>query len=192
MSAFADHLDLRTAVVEQVGSADIAEVFPRLLALAETKLNRQLRLRDQITDTPVTVTEGKIWIPPDWLETIGLYDANGCEFIMQSPQRTAGGGSYYSVGQRDIVTGATGVASMAYYASIPTLAGSISATNWLLQSHPHIYLYAAGFEAAKWMRDRELASDMAGLLTDELNEVRADDERARYSRARVRVKGPTP
>ena len=65
MSAFADHLDLRTAVVEQVGSADIAEVFPRLLALAETKLNRQLRLRDQITDTPVTVTEGKIWIPPD-------------------------------------------------------------------------------------------------------------------------------
>jgi len=192
MSAFADHLDLRTAVVEQVGNAGIAEVFPRLLSLAETKLNRQLRLRDQITSTLVTATEGKIWIPPDWLESIGLYDAQGCEFIMQSPQRVAGGGSYYSVGQRDMTTAATGVTSMEYYAAIPTIADSISATNWLLAQHPHIYLYAAGFEAAKWMRDKELASDMGGLLQEEINEARADDERARYSRARVRVKGPTP
>ena len=192
MTAFADHLDLRTAVVEQVGNAGIAEVFPRLLTLAEAKMNQKLRLRDQIFTMQVAGISGSIWLPPEWLETIGLYDAQGCEYIMQSPQRAANGSSYYSVGKDDFKTDIAGDLRLEYYAAIPTISDSITATNWLLEKHPHIYLYAAGFEAAKWMRDKELASDMGGLLQQEINDACADDERARYSRARVRVKGPTP
>lgn len=191
MTAFADLLDLRTAVVEQVGRADIAEVFPRLVLLAEARFNRTFRIRDQITNATLTMVDGRATLPADYAEMIGLYAPDGCEYVQQSPQHQHG--YFYSIQGSDVVAAQlAGALSMDYYATVPTITGSMAGSNWLLQKYPGVYLYGAAFEAAKWMRDRELASDMGGLLTDEINEARADDERSRYSRARVRVAGVTP
>lgn len=45
MTAFTDFLDLQAAVVEHVRDASIADVFPRLVKLAEVTFNRRLRCR---------------------------------------------------------------------------------------------------------------------------------------------------
>lgn len=192
--AFADFLDLRTAVIELVARPDIADVFPRIVALAESRLNRELRMREQITTETVTFTDGRGPLPEDFAEIIGIYDGNGCEYVQQSPQRAAAGGTaYYSVEGSEIVApGLSGQVSVTYYATIPSLNDGLDTTNWLLARYPDIYLYSCGFEAAKYLRDADTAQATRPLMDDAIRTAKADDERARYSRARVRVQGVNP
>lgn len=194
MSAFADFIDLRTAVVEQVGTSKIANIFPRLVKLAEAQLNRKLRTRNQITEATVTVASGVAPLPADFLEVLALKNANGFEYIAQTPQEVRTGVQYYFINGNNLVApGLTGDLTLQYYAALPTITdGGLTDSNWLLQKYPHVYLYACAFEAAKNLREKELASDMGGLLERELSDVYGDDFTARYSRARVRVAGPTP
>lgn len=190
-SAFNDFLDLRTAVVEHVKRPDIADVFPRLVALAEGRLNRMLRMRQQIASGAVTFSSGRASVPTDLVEIIGLFDASGCEYVQQSPQHKRCG--TYSVQGSDLVAmGISGDLTLDYYAALPPLGDSITTSNWLLAKYPDVYLYAVSFEAAKYIRDAELAAATKVLMDDAIATARGDDQSSRYSRARVRVAGVTP
>ena len=200
--AFTDALDLRTAVVEHVGKPDIADVWPRLVLMAEAFLNRNLRCREQVTRTNLTLASGSVALPTDYLEMIGIYNGYGEEYIQQPLQMvkaTHPGGmyvsseAYYAISGSTIVSnGASGTRDVEYYAKIPTLTTSLTTSNWLLQKHPSLYLYAVGLEAAKHARDLELASVTRDLMNAELAAAQVEDDRARYSRARVRISGATP
>ena len=193
MTAFADFLDLRTAVIEQVGRPDMADVFPRMVLLAEAGFNRNLRTRDQITEVTVSLTGGVGALPADFLEVVGVYNASGFEYVQQTAQEAKPNSCYYTIDGASLkMFGYSGDLTLQYYAKIPTITSSMTASNWLLQKFPGIYLYGAAFEAAKWVRDRDLAADMGALMQGEITAARADDERARYSRARVRVAGVNP
>jgi hypothetical protein len=195
MTAFADYLDLRTAVLEDVGRPDLADVFDRLTRLAEARFNRELRMVDQITDTTVTFASGEAALPSDYAAAIGLYDGMGREYIMQpsQPVKVQGQTGYFSIeGSSMIAPNLAGDLVFQYYAKIPTLTDGMTTSNWLLQKYPALYLYGVGFEAAKHIRDAELAASTKGLFDMELADARGDDRGARYSRARVRVQGVTP
>jgi hypothetical protein len=86
MTAFADFIDLQTAVVEHVRNPSIADVFPRLVKLAEVGFNRRLRCREQISTATVTISGGAGVLPADMAEIIGVYDAAGMEYIAQPLQ----------------------------------------------------------------------------------------------------------
>ena len=191
MSAFADFLDLRTAVIEHVGKADIADVFPRLVALAESRLNRTLRMRAQISTATITMVTGRAPLPADFAEAIGIYGPSGCEYVQQSPQHKHG--YVYSIQGDDVVSSCiSGDLVLDFYATLPPLSVSITTSNWLLARYPDIYLYAVSFEAAKYTHDAELATATKGLLDESIATAKSDDEAARYSRARVRIAGVTP
>lgn len=190
MAALADFIDLRTAVVEHVRDASITDVFPRLLAMAEGRINRSLRLRQQITRATLTFAAGVAAVPTDMIEVIGLYSAAGAEYVQQEAQHQVG--NYYSIkGDEFFLPGFSGDLAIDYYAMVPALVG-LTATNWLLVKYPEIYLYAASFEAAKYTRDAQLAGATKTLMDEAMADARADDSNARYSRARVRVAGVTP
>lgn len=193
--AFADYLDLRTAVVEEIGDPGIVDKFDRLTKLAEARLNRKLRTVDQIKETTVTFTAGVAALPSDFLDPIGLYDASGYEYVFQAPQMTKPTGlrTFVSVQGSNLVTqGADGTRTLAYYASLPTLTASMTTTNWLLQKYPSVYLYAVQYEAEKAARRVNEAGILKGVLDAELDEVAREDSAHRYARARVRVAGVTP
>lgn len=195
MAAFADLLDLRTAVIENVGRPDIADVFPRLVLLAESSFSRRLRCRDQITSTTLTLASGTASLPADYAEAIGLYDSNGAEYIQQPLHQVKQSGQsyYYAINAASVVTyDGTGDRTFEYYAEIPTITDSMTDTNWLLAKYPSIYLYGVSMEAAKYIKDVELAKANAQLLEMAYAEADADDARARYSRARVRLPGVVP
>ncbi len=190
MPVFADLLDLRTAVVELVRDSSIADVFPRLVAMAENGLSRQLRMRQQITNATVTFAGGLAPMPDDCVEIIGLFSANGCEYVEQSLHHKQG--YTYSI-QGDNLVGAnlSGDFALDYYGEIPALTG-MDKTNWLLRRYPDVYLYAVGFEAAKHLQQAEIGTATRAGLMDAIATARADDQSLRYSRARVRVAGVTP
>lgn len=193
--AFADYLDLRTAVIEHVGDPRIADVFPRLTLLAENMLSRKLKMRDQVTSATVTFVDGVAPLPSDFKSAIGLYNASGYEYVQQplqaiKPPRTDG---FYAVNSTSLLSDvADSDMTLEYYAAIPTLTASLTTSNWLLQKYPSVYLYAIGLEAAKYKRDVDLIGVTRDLLEDEMTEAKTDDNASRYSRARVRVQGATP
>ena len=196
MTAYADFLDLRTEVVEYIGDPSIVDVFPRLVALAETALNRALRCREQISSSTLTFSSGSASLPSDFLEAIGLYDSSGYEYVQQPPQSlqfTSGTSTFYAVLASSIImTGADGDRTLQYYAKIPSVGDSMDDSNWLLQKHPALYMWAVSLEAAKWKKDAALIQSIQPMLSAELGAVRAQDDAERYSRGRVRVAGPTP
>lgn len=195
MAAFADFIDLQTAVVEHVGTSTIADVFPRLVQLAEVNFNRRLRCRNMVTTAVVTITAGVGALPADFIAAIGVYNVAGFEYVQQPLQavKTTDTTQFYAISGGNIVTKiAAATVSLEYYAKVPTLAGVFTTTNWLLLKHPGLYLYAVGLEAAKYIRDLELAKVTAELAEMEYQAVAAIDQDERYSRARVRVAGVTP
>ena len=194
MTAFADFIDLQTAVVEHVRNPSIADVFPRLVKLAEVGFNRRLRCREQISTATVTVSGGAGVLPADMAEIIGVYDAAGVEYIAQPLQavKVSQGRGYYAISSGNIVTRNDEDLTIEYYAKVPTITDSLTDSNWLLQKHPGLYLYGVGLEAAKYLRDVETAQATSALLDMEYTAAAAQDDQDRYSRARVRVAGVTP
>lgn len=194
MSVFSDFLDLRTAVIEQIGNADIADVFPRLVKMAEADFNRRLRCREQITELSITVADGIAPVPDDMAEPIGLFTTSGRELA-----QTARSG-YERLGSKDGFWSMDGSNIMAqdadyaviYYAKVPTITGSMTDSNWLLQKHPELYLYAVSEKAAKHMSNVELATAAGSLAETEYSNVAGQDHNERFARARVRVVGVTP
>jgi hypothetical protein len=147
-----------------------------------------------VTAVTGTVTNGVLVLPVDLLEIIGVYDEAGREYVQQPLQMARQAGSYYyAISGANLVTpGPDGNRQIQYYAKIPTLTTSLTTSNWVLANHPGLYLYGVGLEAAKYIRDVEQAQAMAQLVEMEFDAVRVDDDRLRYSRARVRVVGATP
>ena len=194
MTAFADFIDLQTAVVEHVRNPSIADVFPRLVKLAEVGFNRRLRCREQISTATVTISGGSGALPTDMAEIIGVYDAAGVEYIAQPLQavKVSQGRGYYAISGGNIVTRNDEDLTVEYYAKVPTITDSLTDSNWLLQKHPGLYLYGVGMEAAKYLRDVETAQATSALLDMEYTAAAAQDDQDRYSRARVRVSGVTP
>ncbi|MGB7243553.1 MAG: hypothetical protein WBC93_15895 [Sulfitobacter sp.] len=187
--AFTDYLDLRTAVLEAVGRTDISDVFDRLTLLAESRFNRELRCRDQITNTTITVSGGSGALPADYREMIGVYTPNGCEYVEQPLQAAqATGNHYYAVSGSTIIATDQDYAAQ-YYASIPTLTTSLTTSNWLLQKYPEVYLHGVSAEAAKHIRDAEAVPILEQYRNAAIFEAQADDHRQRYSRTRVRLTG---
>jgi hypothetical protein len=194
MTAFADFIDLQTAVVEMVKRPDIADVMPRLVKLAEADFNRRLRMADQMQLATVEIVEGMGNLPYDFQQLIGIYDGAGREYVAQPPQalRMIQNRGYFAIVGRKIHAAADEALTVQYYGGIPSIADDARSANWLLERHPGLYLYGVGMEAAKYIGNAEIGAVVGPLLAAEYLKAEGDDDNRRYARARVRVQGVTP
>lgn len=196
MAALADYLDLRVAIGDHVGNHSLSDVMPRLVQQAETYLNKELRTRQQVTYATLTFANGAAPLPADFLEIITVFDAfnNPMRATQLADQRRIGSMySKYSIDGTNInISGYSGDRDIQYYAKLPTLTTSPTTTNWLLAECPDVYLYAVGLEAAKFLKDVDLATATKTLLDAAMSELRTGDERARWANSTVRVQGCTP
>lgn len=213
--AFQDYLDLRTAVIEETGRAEIADRFDRYVQLCEARMNRELRTRFQIVHSTLTFSGGYASVPGDLLHPIALYDASGCEMgavTYSQTGRTPLRGEYVIAGD-NVVGPDEGVYTFQYYAQIPSITDqaanatddahisgasgigtypNLSGTNWVLQRYPAAYLYGAATEVERSARNAESAQAADALFRQEIASIRRDDGLARYARARVKTAGVTP
>lgn len=180
MAAFQNIIDLRFGVSDHVGNRNISDVFPRLVEMAELDFNSRLRTRHQIVDATLTFDEGVSPLPPDFLEILNVCPRPGMKKQFQID------------GFNITIPGFSGDLTIQYYAKLPSLTCSPTASNWLLARYPSVYLYGVGMQAAKHLKDMETAVATSSLYGEALNLLRVDDERARWSAATVRVQGLTP
>jgi hypothetical protein len=193
MTAFADALDLRTAVIDYAKAPRLAEVWPRLVKQVEAEFNRKLRVNTLIKSANLTFFNGTTAWPADMVEIIGIYDPNGFEYVQQSLQAAKPNGYWYAINGGTIETTLmAGTLRCDYYKRIASISDDLDAVNDVLNDWPNLYLYALLVEAGRYLRDMDLMALYAPLLAAEYRAVKVDDDRMRYSRARIRVGGPTP
>ena len=191
--SYNDYTDLRIAVAEQVGNRDISDLLDRFTLLAESWINRELRCRNQIKTANVTFVNGLASLPVDFIEVAGLYTVYGVPIASSTRdvvKATKGG---YAVTATDIyLPDSNETLELEYYAKIPSLTDPLNTTNWLLSLVPNLYLYLISLEAAKWLKDVDLASAMAGLVEDEHDSLKWADIRSRYGSSSVAIAGYGP
>jgi hypothetical protein len=196
MAAFADALDLKTAVGDHIGQRSISDVWPRLVLQAETQLNMKLRTLWQVTDATITMTDGEGDLPLDFLEMISVFGPCGYQMRSGLPadlKRPGTSFSTYSIGGGKLrIRGFGGDKDVSYYAALPTISGALSASNWLLEQFGDCYLYGVGLQAAKYLKDVDLAQATDQLFGYAVQAVKIEDERARWSNGIVRVQAQTP
>ena len=189
--AFSDFLDLRTAVAEYVGQDDIVEVFPRLVLQAEMEMSRRMRCREQMTETSLAVSSGSVALPSDFQETVGLFTASGVEYVgmpVAAYERLTTKTGFYTI-EGSSLYASDATYTLKYYQTVPTITDSMTDTNWVLSKHPNLYLYAVGFEAARYLKDAELSAAAYGFREQEFARAATQDSEERFARSRVRVGG---
>jgi hypothetical protein len=155
---------LQSAVADWAARADLSPRMADYITMAESRFNRELRVRQMETEATVTMTEGTGTLPTDFLAmkrvtyqgdpVRELYYQTPAYLQDAYPDTTASDPVVYtleglSIKVRPITS--TSV-KLLYWQKIPALADDAT-TNWLLTAHPDLYLAATLAEVAQWEPD---------------------------------------
>ena len=195
--------ELKTAAANWLNRSDLSDRLDEFIELAEASLNRNLRTRDMLVRTTTTASAQYIGLPADFLEMQNI------ELTSTSPPRrliyassdrsddfryqrndTAGIPVYYTIEGDAIHLMPTPDASYTlqinYYKSLPAM--SDSGDNWLLVSHPDIYLYSVLMQASPYLTASESAQVWDGLLARAMQELQMSDEASKYAGGTLNMK----
>lgn len=194
---------LLSEIAQWMNRTDLGAVIPRFVALAESRIARDLRVRKQLTTTVLSasVTTRAISLPTDWLElknlTLSGNPFSPLQFMSMDqldakyPEGGCSGQPFvYSIEGDNLILGplpdsAYSVETV-YYARFPALA--TSGSNWLYSNHPQIYLYACLREGAMFVKDAASAAQWDGLFKNEVKSLQDQDDEATHSGSALRVK----
>ena len=201
--AISTKAELKTAAANWLNRSDLSDRLDEFIELAEASLNRNLRTRDMLVRTTTTASAQYIGLPADFLEMQNI------ELTSTSPPRrliyassdrsddfryqrndTAGIPVYYTI-EGDAIhlmptPGASYTLQINYYKSLPAM--SDSGDNWLLVSHPDIYLYSVLMQASPYLMDSESAQVWDGLLARAMQELQMSDEASKYAGGTLNMK----
>jgi hypothetical protein len=181
---------LQTEAASYLGRADLTAIIPTFIALAEAKFNRTLRTRDMITkDAAFSITGEYVAVPTGFLEAKAfMLNASPRQELTFMPDDTqvdmypASNETplFYSIVGSNFrfapVPSTTVTATLTYYKAIVALA--TTSPNWLLTSHPDIYLYGTLMEAAPYLHDDNRIGLWAAGLRECVSQLRTQDARS--------------
>lgn len=202
--AIVDYATLQASVANWLARADLTSVIPDFIQLAESRINRDLRVRRMQSTALGTSASGLIPLPSDFIGALSLRVSwAGGEYEL-FPQTISNGPTYpvasglplgYTVvgGNIQLENGQLNLPyTLTYWARLPALSG-INQQTWLLTDEPGIYLYSALVEASPYTRDDErvlLWATQYKAIVDRLTSKDADE---RYGNAPAMVySGETP
>ena len=155
------------------------------IALFEGHLNRTLRVADMMTTAGpvfaqhVGLSAGAGALPGDYLEWLQMSWSDGtrsCDLRYVEPNSDEWRFRYRPFGDPSLFTIVNstfylrpyrpGALTFFYYKAIPALA--TSATNWLLQRSPDVYLNGSLAEAYRYLKDDARANDLMALVNADL------------------------
>lgn len=189
--------ELLNAVSDWLHRADLDTPAATFLQLAESRLNRDLLLSRYATTTTLTIpaAASSVDLPADYREGRSLTSSDG-EWTQVSPerlgQRVAAGSSakewaVYSgalhipfAAEEDITL------ELAYWQRIPALTELVT-TNWLIETHPDVYLWSALELAAVYTANQAVAVAYGARAAAAIEAVRRADSAATYFAASLQA-----
>jgi len=164
--ALTTYTELKASLANWLNRSDLTtEISDDFIKLAEADFNSKLRVRSMITQVNITVNAETAALPTDFLQIRDFYILAGqtktplvyatpASMDATSGTSTSGRPSSFTI-LGDTVRfspkpDATYTAVMNYFKKFPALTSSVS-TNYILGSHPAIYLYGSLFHAANFL-----------------------------------------
>lgn len=191
--AISTYANLQTAVSNWLDRSDLDDRVPEFIAICEAELNRRVRTLDMLTrDDAFTVASRYEDLPADFLgakrivldrSPVVNLDYLPPEEMTAQRQRFDSSGIpiYYSVigGSFEFLPtpNDTYTASVLYFERLTSLSDE-DTTNWLLDSHPDVYLYGSLKAAEPFLRNDERLPVWASQFEAALNQLNTQDARA--------------
>ena len=191
--------ELKTAVSNWLNRSDLTDRIPEFITLAEAQFNRLLRTREMLARSTATSAAQYVSLPTDFLEMLNIeltsttppkrivyITSDRSDDYREKRKDATGTPSYYTIEGTVIQLQPTPDKSytiqMTYYKDIPALSDQgDSGYNWILTSHPDIYLYATLMQASPYIMDPQSAGQWGGLLDRAMQELQMSDEKSRYA-----------
>ena len=203
--ALNNYANLKQTIERFSHRTDISDVIDDFIDLAENRIDSELYLRANETNTQDTLSTSSrfLALPSGFLQMRRVSLINGSlnfEIRYQAPEQMtlkneSGRPEYYTITSQlefDKKPDSAYALEMSYYSKLTALDDS-NTTNNVLTNHPNLYLYGALTELYKWARDEEAASFYNNFFQLELEKANKQENRGRYGPApAMKYEGPTP
>lgn len=177
--AISTYSELQSAVASWLHRDDLTSIIPDFIRLAEARFNRVLRVRGmEETLSSTALTDGAVTLPTGFIAFKELrcdaspsytLEPRPLEWVRNQPT-LASSPIYFAVSGTQVVCWPqSGSITGTYYEEIPALASN--ETNWLLTSHPDLYLFATLVESVLYTQDDSrlpIWADKAAALIDQV------------------------
>lgn len=187
-----NYAELQTTVADWLHRADLSGVLPTLIMLAESRINRDLRIDEMVKVVAGSMTDSTITLPNDFRQIKGLLvNDKPLTYVSNLESHSIPQSAVYTVmGDKVKVYPKTLGADyeLVYYASVEPLSAD-NPTNWLLAKYPDVYLYAVLLESAPYIKDNEAAEVWAIAYGNAIRTVAEQDLVAKHGDAGLVIRG---
>lgn len=195
---------LLASIAQWLDRDDLTAVIPDLVTLAEGRIARDLRLRNQIISGSLTCVAGtqEVALPTGWLEfeNLGISGTPGRQLTYETPEQldtrfpsgigNAKPAAYTIIGTNIVLAPPPDSAytlDAIYYKKLEPLVSA--STNWLSLNFPAVYLFAALAEAAAFLdQDDNRVSRWTAKYLYEVKTLQQQDDEAIRSGSALRVR----
>lgn len=194
--AITDYSSLQTTIANYLARTDLTAQIPDFIRLAETRIRRELRIRQMMKSATTQTTGGDatVALPPDFLEVRDLT-------IQSNPVRVISyvSPSVFSRNTRSTESGApvdytilatefrfapipdTNYTLEILYYAVPEYLSDTNTSNVFLAVCPDLILYGALIEAEPYLMNDARLQVWAGMYQKGVDALTTSDEQAQYS-----------
>ncbi len=176
---------LKTTIANYLNRTDLTSYLGDFITLTESRLNRELRVREMVnTDTSTTTVAGtqSYSLPSGFLEASAViyqsnpyrtlrFMANGDFYRQYNVTQTSGLPTFFTIVGEKILLGvapdSAETLQIDFYKTLTPLSES-NTTNTILTNYPELYLYGALAESSPFLMQDERLNTWAGLYKEAL------------------------
>lgn len=194
--AFTTYTELKSVVADYLARTDLTTQIPDFITLAETRLKRDLRIRQMLKVATATMTaaDSTTGLPSDFLAirdihlvttpVAALEYLSPSAFFNNANTTTSGKPTKYTVLAAEFqfapIPDSAYTVQILYYATPTVLSSSVS-SNVFLANCPDLLLYAALGEAEPYLINDARIQTWAALYDRGMNALSASDESSEYA-----------
>jgi hypothetical protein len=197
-----NYSDLQSTIASYLARTDLTAQIPDFIQLAETRLRRELRLRQmlKVVTTTTTADDGTVELPSDFLQMRDLHiNTNPIQvveyispsnFYRNTWSTSVGLPRQYTILAQEFqfapAPDTNYTLQMMYYAAPPYLS-STNPSNVFLANCPDLLLYGALGEAAPYLMDDGRLQTWASMYDRGLAALTVSDDQGEYSGSPIAI-----
>lgn len=193
--AITNYSDLQATIASYLARSDLAVQIPDFIQLAETRLRRDLRIRQmlKVVTTVTTSGDGTVELPSDFLQMRDLHiDTNPVQtieyvspsnFYRNTFSSTIGLPRQYTILAQEFQFApqpdSNYTLQMLYYCA-PAYLSTTNTSNVFLANCPDLLLYGALGEAAPYLMDDQRLGTWASMYDRGISALTISDDQSEY------------
>ena len=205
--ALSTFTELKDAIADWLDRSDLTARIPDFIALAEARINREIRIRPMEVRSTMTTTAGNQYfnLPGGYIQMrniqLNTNPTTPLEYItpemldrLYGSSTTGKPRAYTLIGdeiQLAPIPDSAYTLEMAFYEKFTALGDGTSGTvtsNWLTKNAPDILLYGALMEAEPFIKNDERVAVWLNGYGNAIDKLQKADQRDRHSGSAMRVR----